>query len=184
MIINQPNPTECIDNLGPCIGSITKLLGVDSMSADKYDELSGVLMDFVSEVVRTGDINDHFAFDVTPAADNEDPHALSHEVSIVVPSTVSADKTANHALVNEMSTECKHTYSRIAGGFTSVNARGGWVSAEHGLIEEDVEIVSCVCSAVTLRRVTEATRELAEVWRERMTQEAIMIRVDGVAEFI
>ena len=53
----------------------------------------------------------------------------------------------------EVSFTCaKVEFSKLFGGFTSQNAVGGWLSPKHGLIEENVTVVSAFTDDHGLKR--------------------------------
>lgn len=108
---------------------------------------------------------------------------LQHKIAIVVPSTVNGNEPAPRQLVNHWLKAAKLTFARLFGGFTSHNACGGWMSEQHGLIEENVTVVSAFTDDEGLRFIDDV-KEFAARMAEAMGQEAISIEVDHSLEFI
>lgn len=108
---------------------------------------------------------------------------LQHRIAIVVPSTVNGNEPAPRSLVNQWLKAAKVKFANLFGGFTSHVAQGGWVSEQHGLVEESVTVVSAFTNEDGLRFVEEV-REFAARMAESMRQEAISVEVDHTLEFV
>lgn len=108
---------------------------------------------------------------------------LTETVAIYVPSTVQANQTAlaNSVLtVTNVSTEL----AKMFGGFTSYEATGGWVSEEHGLIQEGVTVVTAKATKYDLAENIEKIVQLAKDVKWSMSQEAVSVEINGVLYFI
>lgn len=108
---------------------------------------------------------------------------LKHKVAIYIPSTVAANKPADPALINKMLEWAKNKFASRFGGFTVTNVIGGYMSAEHGLIEESIAIVSSYCDEDGLTHV-QAIREFAQIVAKTMSQECVSVEVDGTLELV
>ncbi len=108
---------------------------------------------------------------------------LQHKVAIIVPSTVNGSELASRQLVNQWVKAAKLKFARMFGGFTSHVANGGWVSEQHGLIEESVTVVSSFTDSEGLRFI-EDVKEFAARMAEAMGQEAVSVEVDHSLEFV
>lgn len=108
---------------------------------------------------------------------------LQHKVAIIVPSTINGSETAPRQLVNQWLKSAKIKFARLFGGFTAHKAIGGWVSDQHGLIEEAVTVVSSFTDDDGLRFVGDV-REFAARMAEALGQEAVSVEVDHSLEFV
>jgi hypothetical protein len=108
---------------------------------------------------------------------------LQHRIAIFVPSTINGSEPAPRQLLNQWLKAAKLKFANLFGGFTSHNACGGWVSAQHGLIEEHVTVVSAFTDDDGLNFVADV-KEFAACMAEAMGQEAISIEVDHSLEFV
>lgn len=108
---------------------------------------------------------------------------LQHKVAIIIPSTINASESANHEIVLQWLQAAKIKFARLFGGFTAHKACGGWVSQEHGLIEEKVTVVSSFTDDDGLSFLDEV-RDFAARMAEAMGQEAVSVEVDHRLEFV
>ena len=109
--------------------------------------------------------------------------SLQHRVAIIVPSTVAASQAASKELVRQWVTSAKTKFARLFGGFTSHNACGGWVSEQHGLIEEPVTVVASFTDDDGLEFI-DKVKEFAAQMALAMGQEAVSVEVDNALEFV
>jgi hypothetical protein len=109
--------------------------------------------------------------------------SLQHRIAIIVPSTVNANEAASNEVVGKWTRAAKVKFARLFGGFTAHKAIGGWVSPEHGLIEEDVTVVTSFTDEDGLEFV-ENIKEFAAEMAEAMGQEAVSVQIDSQLEFI
>ena len=108
---------------------------------------------------------------------------LQHRIAVIVPSTVNANKTASHEVIAKWIKAAKVKFARLFGGFTAHKAVGGWVSQEHGLIEENVTVVTSYTDDDGLGFV-EKVKEFAAQMAEALGQEAVSVEVDHQLEFV
>lgn len=108
---------------------------------------------------------------------------LQHKVAIIIPSTINTNADAPQEVVGKWLQAAKVKFARLFGGFTAHKACGGWVSAEHGLIEEKVTVVSSFTDDDGLSFL-EDVRDFAARMAEAMGQEAVSVEVDHRLEFI
>ncbi len=108
---------------------------------------------------------------------------LQHKVAIIVPTTVNASEEAPKQLVNHWVQAAKLKFANLFGGFTTFKALGGWMSEQHGLIEEAVTVVSSFTNEDGLRFVDDV-RDFAARMAEAMGQEAVGVELDHGIEFI
>ncbi|HEY1598850.1 MAG TPA: hypothetical protein VGG64_04565 [Pirellulales bacterium] len=108
---------------------------------------------------------------------------LQHKVAIIIPSTVNGNEPAPRQLVNRWIQAAKLKFGRLFGGFTCFDAEGGWVSEQHGLIEEAVTVVSSFTDGDGLRFIDDV-KEFAARMAEAMGQEAVSIELDHTLQFI
>ena len=108
---------------------------------------------------------------------------LQHRIAVIVPSTVNANESASHEVIAKWIKAAKVKFARLFGGFTAHKAVGGWVSQEHGLIEENVTVVTSYTDDDGLGFV-EAVKEFAAQMAEALGQEAVSVEVDHQLEFV
>lgn len=106
---------------------------------------------------------------------------LDSKVAIYVPTTTDAvNKCDNSAMVNYVLT----TLSELFGGATATDAIGGWVSTEHGLITERVNIVYSFCKSEAFAENIETILAICEKIKREMNQEAVTLEYNGQVKFI
>lgn len=108
---------------------------------------------------------------------------LRSRVAVYVPGT-SGPADPDSALAERITEEAAARLSELFGGATISLAAGAWMSADCGLIREAVQIVYSFCSAEQLDKYAEAVRELAEMVKREMRQEAVSVEIDGALYFI
>lgn len=109
--------------------------------------------------------------------------SLQHRIAVIVPSTVNANQSASKEVISKWINAAKVKFARLFGGFTAHNAVGGWVSQEHGLIEENVTIVTSYTDEDGLEFV-EMVKEFAAQMAAALGQEVVSVEVDHQLEFI
>ena len=107
----------------------------------------------------------------------------NHKIALVIPSTVNAKEAASTEIVSKWVKCAKVQFAQLFGGFTSHSAVGGWLSPEHGLIEENVTVVSSFTDEHGLKRLGEVRAFAAKLGRA-LSQEAVAVEVDHHLEFI
>lgn len=110
-------------------------------------------------------------------------NGLQSRVAIYVPGT-SGPATEDSAMSDNMTAYAAGCLSELFGGATISLAAGAWMSAEHGLIREKVQIVYSYCTEAQLTEHAAAVRKLAEQIKEKMQQEAVSVEINGVLYFI
>ena len=108
---------------------------------------------------------------------------LQNRVAIYVPSTSDA-VNSDAALSERMTEQVAARLSELFGGATISLAAGAWMSAEHGLIREDVQIVYSFCDAEQLAENAAEVKRLAEQVKREMRQEAVSVEVNSTLYFI
>lgn len=109
--------------------------------------------------------------------------SLQHRIAVFVPSTINANESASAEVIAKWITAAKMTFARLFGGFTAHNAVGGWVSPEHGLIEEQVTVVASFTDEDGLGFV-EKIKEFAAEMALALNQEAVSVEFDNQLEFV
>jgi len=107
----------------------------------------------------------------------------NHKIGIVIPSTVNVNEAAPTEIVSKWVKCAKKQFAELFGGFTSHNAVGGWLSPEHGLIEENVTVVSSFTDDRGLNRLNEVKLFAAKMGRA-LSQEAVAVEVDHSLHFV
>ena len=109
--------------------------------------------------------------------------SLPHRIAVIVPSTINASESAPNETVAKWIKAAKVKFARLFGGFTAHNAVGGWVSQEHGLIEETVTVVASFTDEDGLEYLA-SVKEFAARMAEAMGQEVVSVEVDHQMEFV
>ena len=109
--------------------------------------------------------------------------SLQHRIAVIVPSTVNANESASNEVIAMWIKAAKVKFARLFGGFTAHNAVGGWVSQDHGLIEENVMVIASYTDNDGLGFV-EKVKEFAAQMAEALGQEAVSVEVDNELEFV
>ena len=107
----------------------------------------------------------------------------NHKIGLVIPSTINVDQMAPTEIVNKWVRCAKTRFAELFGGYTSHSAIGGWLSHEHGLIEENVTVVSSFTDANGLKRLSEVKAFAAKLGRA-LGQEAVALEVDHSLQFV
>lgn len=108
---------------------------------------------------------------------------LKHKIAVLIPSTINVNEAASSEEVAKWITAAKLKLAGWFGGFTAYSAVGGWLSPTHGLVEEDVTIVSSFTDETGLKRLPEVKAFAAELAAE-MGQEAVGVEVDHALHFV
>lgn len=109
--------------------------------------------------------------------------ALRSRVAVYVPGT-SGPASADPALAERMTERTAAALSELFGGATISIAAGAWMSAEHGLIREQVQIVYSYCTEQQLADHAADVRRIAEEVRDLMEQEAVSVEINNALYFI
>lgn len=108
---------------------------------------------------------------------------MNHKIAVIIPSTVNANEAASPETVRKWVKCAKTQFAQLFGGFTSHNAVGGWLSPEHGLIEENVTVVSSFTNDHGLNRLGEV-KAFASKMARALSQEVVAVEVDHSLHFV
>lgn len=109
--------------------------------------------------------------------------SFSSRVAVYVPGT-SGPAAADSALAERMTETAAGRLSELFGGATISIAAGAWMSAEHGLIREQVQIVYSYCTESQLAEHAADVKELAEQIKREMQQEAVSVEINNALYFV
>jgi hypothetical protein len=110
--------------------------------------------------------------------------SLSHTVSLTLPSTVEIDKAASDSLLTEVYNYAVESMSNIFGGCTVTSGQGAWYSDSLGrLVLEQVNILTSFAAELSDSEVTKII-DLAEYVKAALSQESVLITLDGKAYFV
>ena len=108
---------------------------------------------------------------------------LRERVAVYVPSTIDAVNDGGE-LAARMVERTAAALSEMFGGATITEGRGAWMSAEHGLIIEHVNIIYSYCNNEQLEQNAARLHELAEQMRDEMRQEAVSVEINDELYFV
>lgn len=108
---------------------------------------------------------------------------MNHKIAVIIPSTINGNEKAPRDLVAKWVRTAKVLFAKFFGGYTSHLATGGWVSEEHGLIEEEVTVVASFTDDDGMELI-ESVREFAAEIAEAMYQEAVALEIDHRLELV
>lgn len=108
---------------------------------------------------------------------------MQNRVAVYVPGTSGA-VNSDPALAARMVETVAARLSELFGGATISLAAGAWMSAEHGLIREDVQIVYSYCTSEQLEQGAEDVLTLAHMVKREMEQEAVSVEINGALYLI
>ena len=106
---------------------------------------------------------------------------LGSKVAIYVPSTVETNKQIDSS---EYVKKTLEFLSQSFGGATSTAAMGCWMSQQHGLIRESVEVCYSYTDTVNLEKNIDAVLNYCESLKKEMKQEAVSLEVNNELYFI
>lgn len=110
--------------------------------------------------------------------------SLSHVVSITLPSTVNIDGTANEAQLTAVYDNVLTTMSKAFGGATLTDGNGAWYSDILGtIVQESVKVVQSYCSDMDDSTIVTMI-DLAEMVKAQLSQESVLITLDGKAYLV
>ena len=107
----------------------------------------------------------------------------NHKIAVIIPSTTNANQSAATEIISQWIRSAKVKFAELFGGFTSHNAVGGWMSVEHGLVEEPVTVVASFTDDHGLSRLNEVKAFAAKMGRA-LSQEAVAVEVDHRLELV
>ncbi len=106
---------------------------------------------------------------------------LNHKVSIYVPSTINVDKQVDNT---EQVNKALSFLCDSFGGASSYQVNGAWKSETGKIVIEPITVVFAYCSEERKDRYENDVMIFASVLKTEMSQEAVMIELDGTAVFI
>ena len=109
---------------------------------------------------------------------------LSSNVKILVPSTVSVDKSLNDSEFNSEVDKALTFLGKLFGGSTASNALGTWVSDDLGLVREKVKVVESYTTSDDLESHIDSVVDYALSLKNRLQQEAIGLIVNNELYFV
>lgn len=107
----------------------------------------------------------------------------NHKIAVIIPSTTNVNESASTETINQWIKSAKTRFAQLFGGFTSYSAVGGWMSPEHGLVEENVTVVSSFTDEIGLSRLADVMA-FASSMAKALSQEAVAVEVDHRMEFV
>jgi len=114
-----------------------------------------------------------------PKGKGMDVHA-----AITVPSTTSADKPISKREHRRRAKEVETFLSKKFGGYTEVEAKGGWVSDEKGLIKEPVIVVHSYTDSKTYREHDLEVQAFIEKKKKKWKQESMAYEFEESLHFV
>ena len=109
---------------------------------------------------------------------------LSSNVKILVPSTVSVDKSLDDSEFNSEVDKALTFMGKLFGGSTASNALGTWVSDDLGLVREKVKVVESYTTSDDLESHIDSVVDYALSLKSRLQQEAIGLIVNNELYFV
>ena len=106
---------------------------------------------------------------------------LDCKFAVYVPSTTDVNNSCDNA---EMVKYVMSELSKLFGGATASRAAGGWMSAEHGLILEEVTIVYAFCTSEQASEHFADVYAICEKIKREMSQEAVTLEYNGQVKFV
>ena len=107
--------------------------------------------------------------------------SFRHSFRIYVPSTVDVDRPVDSSAAVS---GCLSFLSGLFGGATALRASGAWVSDSAGLVLEDVTICYAYCGLRAFLRGRRAVLSYAKDLRDKMSQDAVSVEIDGRLYFV
>ena len=107
---------------------------------------------------------------------------LNHKIAVYVPSTINGNVPANE-MAEKWVRMTKIRMANLFGGFTIYQTVGGYMSAEHGLIEEQITVVQSFTDDEGLTKLPKVNELAMEIMTD-MGQEVVSVEVDGTLNFI
>lgn len=108
---------------------------------------------------------------------------MGHRVAIYIPSTTGVNKPAPEAQIEGWTKGAKHLFATLFGGYTAHHGRGGWVSPEHGLVDEPVTVIHSFTDRLH-PEAEQRVRRLAALIAKDMGQESVSVEMNGGLHFI
>ena len=109
---------------------------------------------------------------------------IDSSVKVTVPSTVDVGKPASQIMIDSIVDQVLITLSDLFGGATALHGRGAYVSDAGDLITEDVIVVEALCEKQSAHFQADQVMDLGAQICEAMSQECVLVQIDGVAHFV
>ena len=100
---------------------------------------------------------------------------------IYVPSTVDVDRPVDSSAAVS---GCLSFLSGLFGGATAIDAAGAWISDSAGLVREKITICYAFTNLRGLLRGRRAVLAYAKDLRDKMSQDAVSVEIDGRLYFV
>ena len=104
-------------------------------------------------------------------------------IAVYIPSTINAVDDSGD-LAQAITNTAAEKMSALFGGSTVTPARGGWISDEHGFIEESVNIVYSFTDEQKLEQFAADVHALAVYVLDAMKQEAVSVEINNTLYFV
>ena len=106
---------------------------------------------------------------------------LSSKVTLIVPATINiTEEIDNTVYVDEVAA----LFAECFGGATATQTLGYWKSPTAGLVKEKSTTVFAYCSEADLMENIDKVIDKAEELRNRLSQDAIAVEINGEMYFI
>lgn len=107
---------------------------------------------------------------------------FAHRVAVYVPSTVNVRESAEAQQSVWVDSALAFFSRRFGGASAQTGITGAWESADGSLVKEGVVVVYAFAAAVSREDAVEIKRFALDL-KSALSQEAILVEVDGVAFF-
>ena len=109
---------------------------------------------------------------------------IDSSVKVTVPSTVDVSKGASQELIDSEVDHVLAVLSELFGGATAIEGRGGYVDEQGRLITEKVVVIEALCEKQSAHFQADQVMDLGAQICESMSQECVLVQIDGVAHFV
>lgn len=106
---------------------------------------------------------------------------LNTKVSIYVPSTIEVNKQIDNTVYCK---EVQNKLSLLFGGATTQDVLGSYICEDGSQVNEIISIVYSFCSTEQLKNNIFEVINICEYLKKEMTQESILLEVNGKVKFI
>lgn len=108
---------------------------------------------------------------------------LNKRVAIYIPGTTGVNMPASE-LQGKMVNHALTIFSNRFGGATAIDAKGAWVSQEHGLIVEPVVLVYAFTDNKGVENNVHAIKAFAGYVAKQMSQECVAVELCDELQFV
>lgn len=109
---------------------------------------------------------------------------MTNTLQFFVPSTVQVSMSADLSLVCAAQDAIKRNFAMNFGGYTAYQVNGGYVTTNGELVCEPILIVETYTDNNDIDGLWEHLRKLAYAMRILLSQDSVLIRVNGQTEFV